>query len=66
MARLQAFDATELGDENKLEVLRAYLRRWRAEVGIFFGGVSANSSEDDLRCIAPDHPVFRLVFREPE
>jgi deazaflavin-dependent oxidoreductase (nitroreductase family) len=64
--RVQVFDATELSDENKLEALRAYLKKWKAEVGMFFGGVSANSSEDDLRRIAPDHPVFSLIFREPE
>jgi hypothetical protein len=29
-------------------------------VGMFFGGVGANSSEEELRRIAPDHPVFRV------
>ena len=38
----------------------AYLKRWKAEVGVFFGGVSANSPEDHVRRIAPDHPVFRI------
>jgi len=27
----------------KIEVLRAYLKRWKLEVGIFFDGVSATS-----------------------
>jgi deazaflavin-dependent oxidoreductase (nitroreductase family) len=56
--RVEAFRATELRDEEKAPVLRAYLRRWKAEVGIFFSGVSATSSEEDVRRIAPDHPVF--------
>ena len=58
--RTESVRATELADAEKPPVLRAYLRRWRAEVGIFFGGVSASSSEEDLRRIAPDHPVFLL------
>jgi len=59
--RTEAFRATELGDDEKVEVVRAYLRRWKAEVGVFFDGVSAKSSDSDVRGIAPNHPVFRLV-----
>src|SRR5438270_6189444 len=55
-----AFRAVELPDDQKVEVLRSYLKRWTAEVGVFCGGVSAKSSDDELRRIAPDHPVFRL------
>lgn len=51
---------TELSDEEKPPVLRAYLRRWKAEVGMFFEGVSADSSDEELNRIAPRHPVFRL------
>ena len=32
----------QLDDAAKVPVLRAYLARWRAEVGVFFGGVSAS------------------------
>ena len=59
--RTEAFRATELPDDEKVEILRAYLKRWKAEVGVFFGGVSAKSSDDELRRIAPNHPVFRLT-----
>jgi deazaflavin-dependent oxidoreductase (nitroreductase family) len=59
--RVQPFTATELADAEKIEVLRAYLKRWKAEVGIFFDGVSAKSSDAELRRIAPNHPVFRLT-----
>ena len=52
--------ATELTDEEKPPVLRAYLRRWKAEVGVFFDGVSADSTDDELRAAGPDHPVFLL------
>jgi deazaflavin-dependent oxidoreductase (nitroreductase family) len=58
--RTERFRATEIADDDKPAILRAYLRRWKAEVGVFFGGVSAKSSEEDLFSIAPDHPVFRI------
>lgn len=59
--RVEAFVATEMTDEEKVEVLRGYLRRWRFEVGMFFDGVSASSTDDELRRVAPDHPVFRVL-----
>jgi deazaflavin-dependent oxidoreductase (nitroreductase family) len=58
--RAQDFTATELPDEEKPPLLRAYLKKWKWEVGAFFGGVGPDSSDDELRRIAPDHPVFRL------
>jgi deazaflavin-dependent oxidoreductase (nitroreductase family) len=58
--RTEAFRATELSDGEKPNVMRAYLKRWKMEVGVFFDGVSADSSEDEVRRIAPDHPVFRI------
>ncbi|HEY3586161.1 MAG TPA: nitroreductase family deazaflavin-dependent oxidoreductase [Myxococcaceae bacterium] len=59
--RLQPFTAVELGDEEKPALLRAYLKKWKFEVGAFFGGVGPDSSDEELRRIAPDHPVFRLT-----
>jgi deazaflavin-dependent oxidoreductase (nitroreductase family) len=56
--RVEPFTATEIADADKVEILRAYLRRWKAEVGVFFEGVSAKSPDDELRRIAPNHPVF--------
>lgn len=53
--------AREVADADKLEILRAYLKRWKAEVGVFFDGVGPDSSEDELRRIAPRHPVFALT-----
>lgn len=52
--------AVELTDEQKPRILRAYLRRWKMEVGAFFDGVGPTSSEAELARIAPKHPVFRL------
>ena len=59
--RVEQFTADEVGDDDKVDVLRAYLRRWKFEVGKFFDGVSADSSADELRRIAPEHPVFRVT-----
>jgi deazaflavin-dependent oxidoreductase (nitroreductase family) len=63
--RVEKFHATELSDADKPPILRAYLKRWKAEVGVFFGGVSAKSSDDELRRIAPDHPVFLIGVDAP-
>ena len=52
--------AEEVPDSEKAPILRAYLRKWKSEVGIFFDGVTADSDESDLLRIAPNHPVFRL------
>ena len=58
--KVEPFKAVEVTDSEKIPILRAYLKKWKAEVGVFFSGVSADSPEADLRRIAPDHPVFRV------
>jgi deazaflavin-dependent oxidoreductase (nitroreductase family) len=56
--------ATELSDAEKPPVLRAYLKRWKMEVGVFFDGVGPTSSEEELQRIAPRHPVFVLSDKQ--
>jgi len=58
--RVESFRGIEVADADKAPVLRAYLRRWKMEVGVFFDGVSADSPDDEVARIAPDHPVFRV------
>jgi hypothetical protein len=58
--RGEDFTAVELPDDEKPELLRAYLRKWKWEAGQFFGGVGPDASQEELRRIAPDHPVFRI------
>jgi deazaflavin-dependent oxidoreductase (nitroreductase family) len=58
--RAEPFTAVELSDDEKPPLLREYLRRWKWEVGAFFGGVGPDSGDQELRRIAPDHPVFRI------
>ena len=53
--------ATELPDEEKVPVLRAYLERWKAEVGVFFDGVGPKSTDEEIAAIAPKHPVFAIA-----
>jgi deazaflavin-dependent oxidoreductase (nitroreductase family) len=58
--RVEKFTATELPVEDRPRVLRAYLKKWKFEVGMFFQGVGPDAAEDKLLAIAPDHPVFRI------
>jgi deazaflavin-dependent oxidoreductase (nitroreductase family) len=57
----ETFTAIELADEEKPALLRAYLKKWKWEVGAFFDGVDADAPESELQRIAPDHPVFRIT-----
>lgn len=52
--------AEELPADERVAVLRAYLARWKFEVGAFFDGVGPDSPDADLRRVAPRHPVFAL------
>lgn len=56
------FTAVELADAEKVDVLRAYLKRWKMEVGTFFDGVDASATDDELLAIAPGYPAFRVTF----
>lgn len=58
--RLEEVRLRELADEDKPEVLRAYLQRWKWEVGQFFDGVGPESSNAELLAIAARHPVFEI------
>jgi deazaflavin-dependent oxidoreductase (nitroreductase family) len=58
--RVDAFRATEVEGDDKLTVIRAYLRRWKMEVGVFFEGVGPDSSDNELRAIIDRHPVFHI------
>jgi deazaflavin-dependent oxidoreductase (nitroreductase family) len=58
--RATAFRAVEIADAEKPPILRAYLKAWAWEVGRFFEGVDARSSDARLAEIAPGFPVFRI------
>ena len=59
--RIEQFRAVELPDQDKPVVLRRYLKRWSWEVGMFFEGIDAKSSDAALLEIAPGFPVFKVV-----
>jgi deazaflavin-dependent oxidoreductase (nitroreductase family) len=60
--RADRFTATELADADKPPVLRAYLAKWAWEVGRFFEGITADSTDEQLLGIAPGFPVFRVTL----
>lgn len=62
--RAEKFRGRELGDDEKVPVLRAYLKKWKAEVGIFFEGTGPESSDEQIRAIAPRHPAFEVLAVE--
>ena len=46
--RAESFRAVEVPDRDKPPLLRAYLKRWKWEVGVFFGGVGPDASDEEL------------------
>lgn len=59
--RSETFQATELPDDRKGPILRAYVTRWGWEVGRFFEGVTKRSTDDELAAIAPGFPVWVIA-----
>jgi deazaflavin-dependent oxidoreductase (nitroreductase family) len=59
--RTLAFRGRELTDAEKVPVLRAYLKRWKAEVGAFFEGVGPDSDDQQIQAIAAKHPAFEVL-----
>ena len=51
----------ELADEAKPELLQRYLERWFWEVKGHVGGLTPQSTDDELRAAAPAIPVFELT-----
>ncbi len=59
-SKVEPIRVTEVPDADRVPILRAYLKKWFFEVGVFFAGVTADSPESELTRIAPDHPVFLI------
>jgi deazaflavin-dependent oxidoreductase (nitroreductase family) len=58
--KVEDFKAAEVPLDQRPALLRAYLKKWKWEVGAFFGGVGPGASDAELLQIAPDHPAFRI------
>lgn len=50
----------EVPDDEKVALIREYLRRWAAASARHFG-VKKDASDEELARIAPNHPVFRYT-----
>ncbi len=60
--RVRRFAAAEItGSPEQVAVLRAYLQRWKWEVGQFFDGVGPDASDEELAAIGAKHPTFRVT-----
>ena len=64
--RVEVFDAVEMADADKVEVLRDSLWHWKWEVGQFFDGVGPDAADAELAAIAPGYPVFRIERPAPQ
>ena len=53
--------AVEISDEAKPAVLGRYLDRWYWQVKGHVGGLTPQSTADEVRAVAPSIPVFELV-----
>jgi deazaflavin-dependent oxidoreductase (nitroreductase family) len=59
--KVEPIRVIELDDDAKPELLRAYLRKWAWETGVFFDGLTSKSTDAELRAAAPGYPVFRIM-----
>ncbi len=57
----EEFVVTEVPDAEKTPVIRAYLREWAWEVGAFFDGLTAKSSDAEVQAVAGGFPIFRIT-----
>lgn len=50
----------EVADDAKPELLKLYLRRWYWEVKGHVGGLTPDSTDAEVRSVAPSVPVFEI------
>ena len=58
--RVETVRLVEVPADQRVPVLRVYLKRWGWEVGRFVEGLTTHSTDADLAAAAPGMPVFRL------
>ena len=54
--RVEEFTATEVPEDERPPLLRAYLEKWKWEVGAFFDGVGPDSTDEELLPHRPGPP----------
>jgi hypothetical protein len=52
---------TEVADDAKIELLRRYLDRWYWEVKGHVGGLTPQSTDKQIRAVAPSIPIVELL-----
>jgi deazaflavin-dependent oxidoreductase (nitroreductase family) len=60
--KARRFHAQEVADSEKLPLMRLYMDKWSWEVKGFLG-IDADASNEEIERILPDHPAFRLNFK---
>jgi deazaflavin-dependent oxidoreductase (nitroreductase family) len=58
--RSREVGVTEVPDDAKPALLKLYLERWYWEVKGHVGGLTPQSSDDEIAAVAPSIPVFEL------
>jgi hypothetical protein len=59
--RSRAVRIAEVADDAKPQLLKRYLDRWYWEVKGHVGGLTPQSTDDEMRSAAPSIPVFELL-----
>jgi deazaflavin-dependent oxidoreductase (nitroreductase family) len=59
--RVTDFQAEELSDQDKVAVLRAYLRRWWSQTARLTTLTAPDAPDAEVMRAAPLHPAFRLM-----
>ncbi|MDP9228193.1 MAG: nitroreductase family deazaflavin-dependent oxidoreductase [Actinomycetota bacterium] len=63
--KTRRFRGDEIADADKLPILKAYLEKWAWEVGKFFE-LPKDPSDEQIKEIAPLHPIFRVDYIDPK
>ncbi|KWX56614.1 nitroreductase/quinone reductase family protein [Mycobacterium sp. NAZ190054] len=58
--RLRTHPLVEVGDDAKPELLQRYLQKWFWQVKGHVGGLTPESTPDQIRAVAPSIPVFEI------
>ncbi len=59
--RVEQVRLIEVAPDQRVPVLRVYLKRWGWEVGRFVEGLTTRSTDAELAAAAPGMPVFRVA-----
>ena len=54
-------EVAEVADAAKPPLLRLYLDRWYWEVKGYVGGLTPQSTDEEVRAVAPSIPIFELL-----